>query len=72
MECVDMEHNQRQREKYFESLDNPKSRIKNCRCFGCVEEDRVEIGDFLKYDMGMSNQEIRETMNRKTMPHLFQ
>ena len=67
-----MEHNERQREKYIASLDKPKSRVKDCKCFDCVEEHRVLMGDFLKYDMGMSNQEIKETMNPETMPHLFE
>ena len=62
------EHNQKQYEAYMNQDINKKGRLlKNCDCYMCEEETRVLIGDFLKYDMGMSKSEIESEM--KKMPY---
>ena len=58
------EHNQKQYEAYMNQDIDRKPLLKNCNCYMCEEEARVLYGDFLKYDMGMSNSEIASEMKK--------
>ena len=65
---MNKEHNQKQYEAYMnQDIDSNKPLLKNCDCYLCEEETRVLMGDFFKYDMGMSKEEIASEM--KKMPY---
>lgn len=60
-------HNQEQYEAYInqdvEAIQkNGGTFLKNCDCYSCEEQTRVLAGDFLKNEMGMSNEKINETL----------
>ena len=61
------EHNQKQYEAYMSQDINNKPLLKNCDCYMCEEETRVLVGDFLKYDFGMSNSEIQAEMKKRKL-----
>ena len=59
-------HNQEQYEAYInqdvEARQKNGTFLKNCDCYSCEEETRVLAGDFLRNEMGMSNEKINETL----------
>ena len=62
------EHNQKQYEAYMnQDLDSNKPLLKNCDCDMCQEETRILMHQFLKYEMKMSNSEVKSEMKEKKL-----